>query len=298
MDPETVRELDLLKRLASKYAWSDQEARAYIESGNDGVCIRKPHFYSSLPTIEDINSSFEYDSDGNSLPLFSPDRYCLAEQLKLLSDINEEIPYDLESFCSETGFQWANGQFDRSDAVHYYGFLRKYKPKTVVEVGSGWSSRIAASAMAGSGRLVCIDPAPRADISKLDIEIIETKIQECDPAEISASVADGDVLFIDSSHALKTGNDCVFVYCILFPLLRPGVIVQIHDLYLPHGRPRPHLVNQRLYWYEDYLVQVLVSTGRLKPLLANNFIGKSGFASKFMPTPNGVGGASIWFKVC
>ena len=80
--------------------------------------------------------------------------------------------------------------------------------------------------------------------------------------------------------------------------LPKGLIVHIHDLYLPYGRPRQQLIKHRLYWYEDYFVQILVSQEKLRPILANHFLERSQYKTHLMSTPNGTGGASIWFKVC
>ncbi|WP_186544815.1 hypothetical protein [Synechococcus sp. ROS8604] len=77
---------------------------------DNGITLRKANFYSSSPTIEDINQSFEYDENGNTLPVFSSQMYDIADQLQLLGLINKECaPIDLANFCSSTGFQWNNG---------------------------------------------------------------------------------------------------------------------------------------------------------------------------------------------
>ena len=146
MDSNNWEEIKELKRLAQKYSWCDEEVRSFLEKDN-GVSIRRVNFYSSSPTINDINESFEYDADGNSLPIFSSDKYDINEQLKLLDKINDKfISQDLTTFCKSTGFVWNNGQFDRSDALHYWGLINQIKPKNILEIGSGWSSRVAANA--------------------------------------------------------------------------------------------------------------------------------------------------------
>ena len=298
MEQNNWGEIRELKRLALKYSWCDEEVRSFLEKDN-GVSLRRANFYSSSPTIEDINESFEYDADGNSLPIFSSDKYDINEQLRLLGKINDKfISQDLTDFCKSTGFVWNNGQFDRSDALHYWGLINQIKPKNILEIGSGWSSRVAANAAELTGsRLQCIDPNPRVEIQHLNLNIRKEKIQSFDPYELSRTLNEGDILFIDSSHSVKTGNDVVFIYCILFPLLPKGLIVHIHDLYLPYGRPRQQLIKHRMYWYEDYLTQILVSQNKLKPILANHFLARSRYRKQLTCTPNGIGGASIWFEL-
>ena len=160
-------EVKELKKLATKYAWCDEEIRNFLEKDN-GISIRKANFYSSSPTIEDINASFEYDHKGNSLPVFSGDKYLIQDQSKLLARLNKHFDgIDLNKFCSSTGFEWANGQFDRSDAIHYWAFINELRPQKIIEIGSGWSSRIAACASEKTNSSVtCIDPSPRSTTSR------------------------------------------------------------------------------------------------------------------------------------
>jgi hypothetical protein len=77
------KEIQELKLLALKYAWCDEDIRSFLEK-NNGMTLRKANFYSSSPTIEDINQSFEYDRDGASLPVFSSELYNISEQVQPL----------------------------------------------------------------------------------------------------------------------------------------------------------------------------------------------------------------------
>ena len=293
-------EVKTLKKLAMKYKWCGDDVRNFLEK-DKGVSIRQSDFYSSSPSIEDINNSFEYDEHGNSLPIFSPEKYSEASQLQHLLRLNKTIDESsLDDFCSSTGFQWGNGQFDRSDALHYWAFIQELKPKKILEIGSGWSSRIAAcAAKSTNSNVTCIDPCPRADLENLDVDFERSMIQAFKPETLASSISAEDILFIDSSHSVKTGNDVVYIYCLLFPLLPNGLTVHIHDVYLPYGRPKKQLVTNRLYWYEDYFTQILVSNGYLKPLISNNFLSQTISTKKHLiQTPNGKGGASMWFQVC
>lgn len=294
------KEIATLKKLAMKYKWCDENVRDFLEKDN-GVSIRQADFYSSSPSLEDIKNSFEYDEQGNSLPIFSPDKYSEDRQLDYLSRLNKTIDENnLHNFCHSTGFKWSNGQFDRSDALHYWAFIQELKPRKILEIGSGWSSRIAAcAAKSVNSNVTCIDPCPRADLENLDVDFKRKMIQDFKPETLAGLISSEDILFIDSSHSVKTGNDVVYIYCLLFPLLPEGLTVHIHDVYLPYSRPRKHLTKNRLYWYEDYFTQILVSSGRLQPLISNYFLDKSTSCSNHLiQTPNGKGGASMWFQVC
>lgn len=300
MNPTDWEEVKRLKQLARKYKWCTEEVRDFLEKDN-GVSIRQADFYSSSPTVEDINNSFEYDEHGNSLPIFSPEKYSEASQLEHLLRLNKTIDEEsLDTFCHSTGFKWVNGQFERNDALHYWAFIHDLKPKKILEIGSGWSSRIAAcAAKSTKSSITCIDPCPRADLENLNIDLKRNMIQSFKPETLANLMSAEDILFIDSSHSVKTGNDVVYIYCMLFPLLPDGLTVHIHDVYLPYSRPREHLVTNRLYWYEDYFTQILISNGYLKPLISNYFLSQSSSTKEHLiHTPHGKGGASMWFQVC
>ncbi len=61
--------------------------------------------------------------------------------------------------------RWRQSWFPRLDAAAAYAFVRERKPKRIVEVGCGHSTRFFARAIADGGlrtELTAIDPAPRA----------------------------------------------------------------------------------------------------------------------------------------
>lgn len=47
----------------------------------------------------------------------------------------------------------------------------------------------------------------------------------------------GDILFIDSSHILMPGTDVDWLFNRVLPALPPGVLVHIHDIFLPDDYP-------------------------------------------------------------
>jgi len=123
-----------------------------------------------------------------------------------------------------------NRWFESVDVELYYCMLRTFRPETVIEVGSGHSTRFAAEALRrnGRGRIVSIDPEPRIELSP-EVEHIAARVETVDPSVFEA-LQPGDVLFIDSSH---TAEEARFHVESLFPLLRPGVVCHHHDITFP-----------------------------------------------------------------
>ncbi len=150
---------------------------------------------------------------------------------------------DLEAIGAEAPPQprWKQEWFPRLDAAAAYATVREAKPRRLVEVGSGHSTRFYFRAVKDGGlatRITAIDPAPRADVAALDIELFQATVQRAGLKPF-ADLAAGDVLSIDSSHILMPGSDVDLLFNEVLPRLPAGVHVHIHDIFLPDDYP-PH----------------------------------------------------------
>jgi hypothetical protein len=133
--------------------------------------------------------------------------------------------------------RWNQDWFPRLDAAAAYALVRETQPRRIVEVGSGHSTRFFARAVSDGGlgtRITAIDPQPRATLSGLDIEWLQTPVQR---VAAFPPLGAGDILFIDSSHQLKPGSDVEFLLNAVLPLLPAGVRVHFHDIFLPDDYP-------------------------------------------------------------
>lgn len=129
--------------------------------------------------------------------------------------------------------------FPRLDALAAYAVVRSRRPRTIVEIGSGHSTRFMARAVADGGeraRIVCIDPAPRAALSSLAVEWVP-RVLASEDEEFIASLQAGDILFIDSSHVAMPGTDVERLVLDVLPRLAPGVLIHVHDIVLPDAYP-------------------------------------------------------------
>jgi predicted O-methyltransferase YrrM len=156
------------------------------------------------------------------------------EALKLLAPYRQEM-----SGLPPALFM--NGFFGPADVAFYWSFIRSRQPETVIEVGSGYSSRVALRALEknGRGRLICIDPAPRLHLPKNNLTHVATKIEDAD-ARLFEGFQPNDILFIDSSH---TGAE-VRNHAALLDRLPAGALVHYHDIDYPWARQQPE-------WDED-----------------------------------------------
>jgi len=156
--------------------------------------------------------------------------------------------------------------FPSLDAAVAYAIVRARTPNRIVEVGSGHSTRVLARALDGRGEILAIDPAPRADIAGLPgVRILPSTLQAA-PRDSFDNLERGDLLFIDSSHILMPGSDVDLLLNRVLPGLSPGVLVHIHDIFLPFDYPPAW--GWRNY-NEQQGVLPLMATGAYAPLFSS-----------------------------
>lgn len=167
--------------------------------------------------------------------------------------------------ANDVGYEFANDYFSSPDAETLYAMVRSVEPRTLIEVGSGNSTRIERQAIMDGHlptTLISIDPSPRLDIESMADEWYRQPVETAAGRGLFDRLQSGDILFIDSSHEIKPGNDCVFLYLRVLPLLPPGVVIHIHDVFLPYEYPEPWV---REYWNrpwtEQYLVHSMLTWG-------------------------------------
>ena len=109
-----------------------------------------------------------------------------------------------------------------------------------MEVGSGHSTRFMARAVRDGGlatEITSIDPAPRADIEGLGATSQLDRPSRARVLRRSRRSPSGDILFINSSHILMPGTDVDILFNHVLPSLTRGVLVHVHDVFLPDDYP-------------------------------------------------------------
>ena len=231
-----------------------------------GYHIRPIHYYEPLPdfrsiTTEQINRRHTYPGID----------FRWGEELALLDELST---YRNELLDIE--FDFNNDYFGGFDAAVYYSLIRHLQPQRIIEIGGGYSTRIASKALSvnGKGKLTCIEPypEPRLNGTQLDIELIPKRVEEMDPNFFSCLKAN-DILFIDSSHTVKFGSDVCYEFLEVLPTLKQDIWVHVHDIFFPHDYPAEWLINQRLALNEQYLLEAFLSFNKnFSTHLANYWI--------------------------
>ena len=156
-----------------------------------------------------------------------------------------------------------NDQFGGADALMLYCFMRHYAPKRIIEIGSGYSTLLMRDVnrrfLGGAVRIECVEPYPRAFLRDpvIGVELRVAPAQAV-PLDVFSELAAGDILFIDSSHVSKTGSDVNHIFFEILPRLANGVVIHVHDIFLPQEYPRDWVFDGRRSWNEQYLLRALL----------------------------------------
>ncbi len=229
------------------------------------------HFYSPVPDFyrleQDQNRIWRQNLELPGVDLDLAGQRRLLERCRpLVADYR--FPERGAGKDAEEHFHEPNGFFEKLDSRMLFCLLRLLRPRRLIEVGSGFSSLLAAEVnvehFGGSIDVTCIEPYPRAFLRRGVPGIgrlIQSPVEEVE-WELFSHLEAGDVLFIDSSHVIKTGNDVHFLYLEVLPRLPPGVVIHCHDIFLPFEYPKHWVLEERRAWNEQYLLRALLTHSR------------------------------------
>jgi len=241
--------------------------RAYPLCERLGFHVTLNHFYSPIPDTRSLGAEF-----WNHPPAPVGFDLRVDESVQLLDVFRRYQPeYDalpLEKTADPMQYFVNNGEFESVDAEVLYCMIRHFKPRRFFEVGSGNSTLLEAQAVrknreadGADCELVAFEPYPSAFLEAGVpgvTQVVQSRIQDVPLARFDA-LEDGDVLFIDSSHVMKTGSDVWTEYLQILPRLKPGVIVHVHDIFLPLDYPREWVMQSFRAWNEQYVLQAFLT---------------------------------------
>lgn len=232
--------------------------------------VKKADYYSTLPVLSEIARTRNRWDRPSALAGLDLD---VPGMKKLLADLADRWEDD---FAATTGAYLDNQQqgfgpgYPLGDARTLFYMLREHKPARYLEVGSGLSTyyaTLAGGRNAADGhplQVTCIEPYPFPALRTLPgFELLQGFVQDI-PVSRFEDLEAGDVLFIDSSHALKIDSDVAYLFLEVLPRVKPGVLVHIHDVPFPFNTPYPAntwLFGERwpVYWNEAMVVQTFLA---------------------------------------
>ncbi|MEM8780281.1 MAG: class I SAM-dependent methyltransferase [Cyanobacteria bacterium P01_G01_bin.49] len=200
---------------------------------------------------------------------------------------------------------WLKTSMNAFDAALIYYYVADLKSKTYLEIGSGVSTLFAARAIKNHNlttSIISIDPDPRAEVDAICNQVIRTGLETCD-LHIFSQLEPGDILFLDGSHRCFMNSDVTVFMMDVLPIIKPGVIIGIHDIVLPYDYPDSF---KSWYWNEQYIlgVYLLAAASRIKILMPARYMSfRPELEIAFYPILEGwkedknvwLNGGSLWF---
>ena len=210
-----------------------------------------------------------------------------GEQIKLLETFAHSYKADYERFprlktAHSHEYYVDNGFFEAVDGEMLYCMIRHFKPKRVYEVGCGNSTLLAAQALMDNqktgdppGQLVAFEPFPNRNLREgfpnLS-RVVVSKVEDV-PLTVFQELEENDILFLDSSHVVRIAGDVQYEFLEILPNLKPGVIVHVHDIFLPAEYPKKLVMQQRRFFSEQYLLQAFLTFNcRFQVMWAGSFM--------------------------
>jgi hypothetical protein len=232
-----------------------------------GFHVTLNHYYQPIPDTRILKDSI-WSSNTEAVGVDFNEK----KQLELLSVFisnykNEysQLPETKTAIPSE--YYTKNNSFGSVDGEVLYSMVRHFKPERVYEIGSGFSTFLTAQAVLKNQKenhnceLIAFEPYPneilRAGFPGLS-KLVAVKVEEL-PYTTFNSLQENDILFIDSSHVLRIGNDVQYEYLEILPRLNKGVIVHVHDIFLPAEYPQKWVLKDYRFWTEQYLLQAFLT---------------------------------------
>lgn len=233
-----------------------------------GFHVTSNHFYEPVPDTRTLKNEL-WSKHTKMMGV----KINEEKQIDLLFRFSSRFKAEYESFPQlKTTVQYQyyinNGTFGAVDGEILYCMIRHFKPSKIFEIGSGYSTFLAAQAILKNEEdkshkcdLIVFDPYPN-DVLKAGFpglsKLITTKIQDV-PLTTFNELKKNDILFIDSSHVLKIGSDVQYEYLEILPRLNNGVVVHIHDIFLPSEYPKEWVLKNHLFWTEQYILQAFLA---------------------------------------
>lgn len=299
-------------RLASSVAehvfGSGDYARSFRLWEAAGFHVTPVHFYFPIPDTRSLPERLW----ASQSELIGIDLNVDA-QLELVREAFPRFRAEYETFPREPTerpheYYFDNPQFGGTDALALYCMVRHFEPKLIVEVGSGFSSLVAARAALQNGetQLVCIDPYHDGTVRHENLRqgfpgltsLVTEKVEDLDVSFFDR-LGPGDILFIDTSHVARIGGDVTYLLLEVVPRLEPGVLVHVHDIFLPFEYPREWVVDLQRFWNEQYLLHAFLAFNReFEVVLANHYLGRCHRDVLVETFPNSPwwGGGSFWIR--
>lgn len=261
-----------------------------------GINILPKHFYSSVPDISELRKKSSWRAPSSMAGISGSD---IAGQIEFaancIDDDTSNVLKNRRVHHEAIAQNGSDGGYGEIEAEFLYAFIRKWKPARVVQVGCGVSTAVIISAGKDANytpKIICVDPYPtdylKAQSKNGLIELIAEPAQEVN-LSVFTQLQAGDLLFIDSTHAVKPGSEVNRMVLEVLPQLSAGVFVHFHDIYFPYDYPRRVTSADLFFHVESTLLQAFLACNsrfRIEACLSMLHYGAKDKLQEFFPHYN------------
>ncbi|MFR1832781.1 MAG: class I SAM-dependent methyltransferase [Lachnospiraceae bacterium] len=232
------------------------------------------HFYSLYPDLREIEKKRKdiFNKDREVKDIFLNEEH-QCEMLKNMLAYYDTLPkwekYGEEEKSGGLRYRYGNPSLSSGDAVALHCMIRMLKPNRLIEVGSGFSSALILDTNEEylNNKMKCCFIEPYAALLKsLCKDTDNIFLRECGLQEVELEFFDqlesGDILFIDSTHVSKVGSDVNYLFFEIFPRLKQGVYIHLHDIFYPFEYPETWIMEKGMIWNELYLLRAFLQNNR------------------------------------
>ena len=283
---------------------------AHIRNAMSAAPLAFPpgHYYSPVCDPKKIIQSYRCGRLEEDIPLPGIDLRRDAQLNRLVSWAKFVPDIQFVEACTPPWryfYGRGNGTYALGDAICLSCFIRELKPRKYVEIGSGFSSVCVLDTIDQLDlELQCtfIDPEPERLQGLLKsnetgpFHLLPQMVQDV-PLDTFDELNAGDILFIDSSHVLKTASDVAFELFSILPRLKPGVFVHFHDIAYPFEY-WPEAIERNYSWNEAYgLRAFLMYNDKFKIEFWSDYLVKTSSKLVAEVAPKMIGGSGLWLSV-
>ena len=289
-----------LELMASPEARRNLSAPLFVPPG---------HYYSPIVNVAELVASRAKQPGTLDLLEIDADPKRQFALFRQLSAHFGRIPFPV----TQTGafrYYFENNFYGYGDALTLSAFIQQFKPNRIIEVGCGFSSAVILDTLdhmtLPHSNTSCVFVEPFPDRLKLllrpgdhrRVTIIEKQVQQVDLALFSA-LEENDILFLDTTHVLKTGSDVHHELFKILPRLNPGVLIHFHDVFDGFEYPDAWVLDENRSWNELYALRAfLMNNSKYKIMLMNSTVAKNypdearTISHDFMKNPGG----ALWLR--
>lgn len=229
-----------------------------------GFSVVPNHYYWPIPDLDALEAR-PRETYGSRISFHLSRQVAFANEV--LSARKDECIFPVNTARSDDEYHLNNGMFESVDAEVAHCMVRTLRPRRIIEIGGGYSTRVlsrAARMNAHEGSpcaLTTIEPFPSGVLRRGmagSFNLVEKLIQDVELSFFD-QLQPNDILFIDSSHVVGTGSDVVYEHLKIMPRLNKGVVIHLHDIFLPADYPDSTIFRSLCFWSEQYLLEAMLS---------------------------------------